>query len=215
MLMALVCPTVTAYDIDTFHHQLTIAAAFADRIHLDFMDGRFAPTRSPELTHIELPKQLACDVHLMYEQPMQQLDVLIRLRPHMVIVHNEADVHHMHFAAALHAEGIKVGLAVLQTTPIEWAEQIMHSFDQILIFSGNLGHHGGTADLALLDKVRYVQASHPEVEIAWDGGIDGSNIGNLVDAGVHVLNVGGAIQKAGQPQEAYATLTEIVEQHTR
>ena len=128
----------------------------------------------------------------------------------MVIVHNEATVHHMHFAAELHRHDIKTGLAVLKETPIEWTEQIMHSFDQILIFSGDLGHHGGQADLELLEKVSFVKQHHPEAEVAWDGGINEENAKQLVDAGVKVLNVGGYIQKSQTPQEAYDKLVSVI-----
>ncbi len=112
----------------------------------------------------------------------------------------------MHFAGELHKENILVGLAVLANTPIEHAYQIMHSFDQVLVFSGDLGRHGGEADLSLLDKVKKIKAHHPEAEIAWDGGINANNIGQLVEAGVQVLNVGGYIQNSDDPLTAFKTL---------
>lgn len=128
----------------------------------------------------------------------------------MVIIHNEASVHHMHFVAELHKENILAGLAVLQDTPIDYAYQIMHSFDQVLVFSGNLGHHGGTADLQLLDKVKKIKVHHPDAEIAWDGGINAQNAQQFIKAGVDVLNVGGFIQKSADPASAYATLETLV-----
>ena len=207
--MATICPTVTAYNIDEFHQQMRLVASFADRIHIDLMDGEFAPTTSPGLQDIDWPHGIAADIHLMYQRPMEHLDTLLHMKPHMVIVHNEVDVHHMHFAAELHKHDIKVGLAILQETPIEWAAQIMHSFDQVLIFSGDLGYHGGSANLELLDKVRFVQSHHPEVEVAWDGGIDKDNVEILVESGVSVLNVGGAIHSSVDPEAAYDTLKSI------
>lgn len=204
--MASICPTVTAYDLHEYRAQMERLLPFAERIHVDLMDGEFAPTVSPPLESIWLPAGKICDVHLMYAHPMDYLDQLIRLAPHMVIIHNEVTVHHMHFAAELHKAGIKTGLALLHDTPVVYAEQVMHSFDQVLIFSGNLGHHGGEADLQLLDKVRQVREHHPDVEIAWDGGINADNARQLVDAGVDVLNVGGFIQQASDPATAYATL---------
>ena len=128
----------------------------------------------------------------------------------MVIIHNEADVHHMYFSAQLHQHGIKTGLALLKETPVEWAYQIMHSFDHVLVFSGHLGYHGGQADLGVLEKVKKIRAHHPEVEIGWDGGINDHNIHDLVEAGVQVLNVGGFVQKATDPQQAYAKLKGLI-----
>jgi len=204
--MALICPTVTASDLHEYRAQIERIVPFAERIHIDLMDGKFAPTKSPELDHIWLPSEVASDIHLMYENPMEYLEQLISLRPNMVVVHNEARVHHMHFAAELHKAGIKAGLAILQDTPVEHAYQIMHSFDHVLIFSGNLGHHGGSADLALLDKIKKVREHHPDVEIGWDGGINAANARQLQDGGVDVLNVGGFIQNAQDPAAAYESV---------
>jgi ribulose-phosphate 3-epimerase len=128
----------------------------------------------------------------------------------MVVIHNEATVHHMHFAAELHKEDIKVGLALLHDTPVKYIDQIMHSFDHILVFSGNLGYHGGEADLGLLEKVKYIREHHADAEIGWDGGINDQNAKQLVDAGVDVLNVGGFVQKSDDPANAYATLVDMV-----
>jgi ribulose-phosphate 3-epimerase len=209
-----ICPTVTAYDMHEYRVQMERLVPFAKRIHIDLMDGEFAPTRSPELTRIWWPPELVADIHLMYKRPMDYLETLIRLKPAMVIIHNEADVHHMHFAAELHKNDIQVGLALLHDTPVEYAYQIMHSFDQVLVFSGNLGYHGGQADLGQLDKVTKIRAHHPDAEIAWDGGINDENAEALLSAGVRVLNVGGYIQKNDNPERAYATLEAIIQKLT-
>ncbi len=209
--MSVICPTVTAYDVEEYSRQLRVASQFAKRIHIDLMDGQFAPTESPSLNEIWLPPHgPAIDIHLMYQEPMAVLHQLVKLKPHMVVIHNEAHVHHMHFVAELHKHDIKVGLAILQETPIEYAYQIMHSFDHVLIFSGKLGHHGGEADLGLLDKVRKVREHHPEAEIGWDGGINDYNAKKLVNAGVDVLNTGGFIQNSSHPEGAYKKLAGLI-----
>ncbi len=208
--MSEICPTVTAYDLHEYRVQLERVAKFAKRIHIDLMDGEFAPTKSPSLESIWLPPGIVSDIHLMYQEPMDYLPQLIKLRPHMVVIHNEAHVHHMHFAAELHKAGIKAGLALLHDTPVEYAYQIMHSFDHVLIFSGHLGYHGGEADLSLIDKVKQVREHHPAAEIGWDGGINDHNARQLVEAGVAVLNTGGFIQHAENPLDAYAILKSAI-----
>lgn len=208
--MAIICPTVTAYNPHTFRDQMERIAPFSKRVHVDLMDGQFAPTKSPGLDQVWWPHELQADIHLMYQDPEPQLAALIKLKPSLVVIHNEVQVHHMHFAAQLHKHDIDVGLALLPETPVEWAHQIMHSFDHVLVFSGDLGHHGGHADLGLLDKVKYLRSHHPEVEISWDGGINADNARQLVDAGVDVLNVGGFIQNADDPKAAYQQLLQAV-----
>lgn len=205
-----ICPTVTAFDAHDYRAQIEKLARFAGRIHIDLMDGIFAPTKSPGLAQVWWPHEVTADIHLMYQRPMDQLELLIKLKPHLVVIHNEADVHHMEFAARLHAHGIEAGLALLADTPVEFAEQVMHSFDHVLVFSGKLGYHGGQADLAQLEKVKQIYKLHPEAEIGWDGGINSDNARQLVAAGVNVLNVGGYIAKSEAPQEAYAKLKTVI-----
>jgi ribulose-phosphate 3-epimerase len=211
--MITICPTVTAYDIASFHTQMKLVSSLASRIHIDAMDGEFAPEASPGLSDIKWPHHVQADLHLMYQRPMESIDQLRHLKPHMVIIHNEAYVHHMQFAAELHKDDIQVGLAILHDTPIECAEQIMHSFDHVLIFSGHLGYHGGQADMELLNKVRFLKYHHPEVEIGWDGGINDNNVAQLIEAGVSVLNVGGFIHSSEHSSDAYARLKDIAEKH--
>lgn len=206
--MAIICPTITAYDPHEYRVQMERLIPFAERIHIDLMDGEFAPTKSPGLGQVWWPHELTADIHLMYKRPMEQIDLLIKLKPHMVVIHNEADVHHMDFAAHLHEHDIKTGLALLQDTPVEYAYQIMHSFDHILVFSGKLGYHGGQADLTNLDKVHKIREHHPAAEIGWDGGITAENAPALARAGVNVLNVGGFIQKSDDPLVAYDLLVK-------
>lgn len=206
-----ICPTITAYDLAEYSRQMKRVLPFAERLHVDLMDGEFAPTESPSLDQIWWPQELPADIHLMYQNPMNYLDQIIKLKPRMVIIHNEAKVHHMHFAAELHRAGILAGLAILSDTPVEHAYQIMHSFDHVLVFSGHLGYHGGQADLGLLDKVHKIREHHPDAEIGWDGGINADNAQQLIDGGVDVLNVGGFIQKSDDPAANYAKLKEVIE----
>jgi ribulose-phosphate 3-epimerase len=206
--MAIICPTVTATGPHEYREQMERIEPFAERVHIDLMDGQFAPTTSPELDQIWWSPNIEADIHLMYRRPIEQLSMLIKLRPHLVIIHAEAEGDHVHFADSLHKVGIRVGLALLQDTSVESVSRIITKFNHILIFSGHLGYHGGKANLALLDKVREVRKLHPEAEISWDGGINDKNGKQLVEAGVDVLNVGGFIQGSEDPKKNYELLVE-------
>ncbi len=207
--MVIICPTVLASDEVDFARQMQ-RVSFADRIQVDLMDGSFASPASVGLDDIWWPAGIVVDIHFMYADPFAHLEQLIKLQPHMVIVHAEASLHHMHFAAELHKEGIEAGLAIVAETPIGNVEQILSSFDHLLIFSGNLGHFGGQADLGLLAKATEAKAHHPDIEIGWDGGVNHLNALQLARGGVDVLNAGGFIQKAESPLHAYETLVQTV-----
>ena len=207
---SIICPTVLAADEVEYATQISRIGGFSKRIQIDLMDGQFAQPASIALDKIWWPHHIQADIHLMYQNPMDYLDQLISLKPHTVIVHVEAMFHHMHFAAELHKADIKAGLAVLPDTPVRNIEQILNSFDHLLLFSGNLGHFGGKADLSLLSKVQEAKEHNPDLEFGWDGGVNIENALALAKGGINVLNVGGAIQKADDPQKAYELLAHIL-----
>lgn len=203
--MSIICPTVTAFDLHEYRKQLE-RVVFAPRIHVDLMDGEFAPTKSPELSQIWLPEAVECDMHIMYKRPQDYLPALIALKPSMVIVQTESDCDIPKFAADLRSAGIKTGISVLQDTKISDVSYLFPHVQHLLIFSGDLGHFGGKVDFSLTDKIAEAKALHKYLEIGWDGGINTDNVVELANAGVDVLNVGGAIQKAASSEEAYATM---------
>lgn len=208
--MAIIAPAVLAEEPHAFREQMERIQPFAERIQIDLTDGDFVQSRTIELEQVWWPYSVLADLHLMYRRPMEYLHQVIKLRPHMVIVHAEAEVHHMYLAAELHKADIKAGLCILQDTPVDNVKQIMHSFDHLLIFSGSLGQFGGEASLGLLDKVSEVRNYYPDIEIGWDGGINDQNAKPLATGGVDVLDVGGFIQHSENPSAAYQALVSLI-----
>ncbi len=206
--MATICPTVLAKDLSTYQAQLKKVSGLAKRIQIDLSDGVFAPTKTVSLEEINWPPGLQVDLHLMYQDPTKWMRQIMKVKPHMVIVHAEADGNFLSFAQILHKLKLKVGVALLPKTPASAIKDALGHIDHVLIFSGNLGKFGGRADLDLLIKAQALKHLKPSLEIGWDGGVNAHNIHLLAAGGVDVLNVGGAIQKASNPAAAYATLKQ-------
>lgn len=205
--MASVCPTITAYDSQSYREQMARIAAFADRVHIDLADGVFAPTLTINPVHVYWPDKLTADLHLMLKNPAEHLETVLSLGPNLAIIHAEADGDLLGIVRQLQAVNIKAGVALLQPTkPADYAELIAEA-DHVLIFSGNLGHQGGAVlDMNLLNKVGQIRSINPMVEIGWDGGISSDNIANLALGGIEVFDVGSSIHNAVDPKDAYATL---------
>ncbi len=213
MYMSIICPTVTASTPHEYREQVERLTPFAKRIHLDFMDGLFTANKSIELSKVWLPHEhkIECDLHLMYMRPDLYLNEIKHIKPSLVIVHAESQGRFMQFADRLHYLKIKIGVALLPQTPVKLIASALPDIDHVLIFSGDLGHFGGKANLALLKKAAELKLLKPDLEIGWDGGINEHNVAHLVKRGVDVLNVGGAIQRSEDPSQAYATLEAIAE----
>jgi ribulose-phosphate 3-epimerase len=210
MSRAVICPTITAVAATDYKSQMDRVTPFAGRLHLDVADGQLAPRRLIDIDQLWWPGNVTVDLHVMYQKPMEYADLYIVQHPQLIIVHAEADGDFFGFANRMHRHGIEVGLALLPQTGVESIRPALRELDHVLIFSGNLGYQGGSkADFRLLKKVVTLRALKPSLEIGWDGGVNDQNVGDLVRAGVDVLNVGGFIQHAPNAAQAFAKLESL------
>ncbi len=209
-MAASICPTITADTPGDYLRQMERVEPFATRLHVDVADGRFAPRKLVPFDEIWWRGNHTIDLHIMYQRPLEHAEIILALRPRLVIVHAEAEGNFVNFAQRLKNDGIEAGIALLPATAVETIKPALEWVDHVLIFSGNLGYQGGSAvDLSLLDKVRRLRQLKPTVEIGWDGGVNDQNTKQLADGGVDVLNVGSFIAKAPDPAAAYATLEAL------
>jgi ribulose-phosphate 3-epimerase len=181
---------------------------FATRVHIDFGDGEFAE-RMVSIAQAYWPEHMTADFHIMYKRPYAHMETIVGLKPNMVVVHAEADDDILPMVLELQAVGIKAGVALLKDTKPDAHVDVISHADHVLLFGGDLGHQGGTADLSVLSKASDVRAINPTVELGWDGGITAENVPLLVEWGIEVLNVGGFIQHADDPKEAYESLLKV------
>ena len=208
-MTAVICPTVTTDDLTVYQRQIEKTVSYAHRIHIDLSDGFFT-NRLVEIEDVWWPGGVRADLHVMYQRPFDHLEALVALRPQLIIVHAEAEGDFKEFVAQTHHYGIEVGVALLPETPVAAIAPALDAIDHVLIFSGHLGHFGGHADLALLDKARQIKELQPRIELGWDGGVNDQNARALAEGGIDVLNAGGYLHGAVAPQKAYATLRAAI-----
>lgn len=210
--MAIICPTVTPTTTDPheYREQLERVIDISSRLQLDFMDGDFASPRILGIAQAWWPEGKTIDVHLMYRRPLEYIETLVSLHPSLVIVHAEAEGDLAGMMTHLQGLGIRAGVALLQDTSVESVKNLIEIADHVLIFAGSLGTFGGHADLTQLDKVAEIRAIKPGIEIGWDGGANETNVAQLAEGGIDVINAGSAIQRAENPIEAYQYLQSLI-----
>ena len=212
--MAEIVPTMLCETDDDYKTTVERLHPFAHRVHIDLMDGEFAPTFSIGVDKIWWPQEWIVDVHAMVSRPSQYVDALIQLHPSTVIFHVEVEEDLTPTITKLKQAGIKAGVALLKPTVPSEVSNYIEIADHVLVFSGDLGHYGGVASLMQLEKVRLVRKIHPEVEVGWDGGANAENVFSLVQGGVDVVNCGGSINKAPDPTGAYKLMVEEINKHS-
>lgn len=210
--MPIITPAILASNEQQYREQMSKVAHVAHRIQIDLTDGQFAkaPTVRPEQAW--WPVGFDADFHLMYKDPMPAIKTILEHRPHMIIVHAEAEGDFSLVVSFCKHADIKIGVALLPQTSPEAIMPALNFIDHVLIFSGDLGSFGGQADMSLLNKVSFLKHHKPDIEIGWDGGVNDQNVAHLVNGGVDVLAAGGYIQKAENPERAFNALQRIADE---
>ncbi len=207
MATTIIAPAITCESFEDYQASITRLEPFATRVHIDIADGEFAPTFLVGTDQLYWPASWEVDIHAMVARPSEHLQALLTLKPHTIIFHTEVQEDLAPTLIAIKEAGIKAGIALLRPTVPKTVAPLIELADHVMIFSGDLGHYGGTASLMQLEKIRLVRSIHPAVEIGWDGGASMENVFSLAQGGVDVINAGGAISKADDPEKAYKDLS--------
>lgn len=209
-MSSVIAPAILAENAQQYKEQVDRITGFAERVHIDLTDGEFAPTFTVSIPELWAPEGWTIDIHAMVNKLDEYVPKLIALRPHLIIIHAEAEGDVLGALKEIKRSGIMAGLALLKPTVPQTVEELIKEAEHVLIFSGELGKFGGTASLMQLEKIRLVKMINPNVEIGWDGGVMVDNTYSLVQGGVNVLNVGGTIQKATDPPAMFAKLQQEI-----
>lgn len=213
-MTAQIAPAITVETTDQFKTQMEKIHQLADRVHIDITDGEFAPTFLVSPSEVWWPEGWHADLHAMVARPSEYVDQLIALKADLIIFHAEVQEDLIPVIQRIKSAGIKAGIALQKTTVPSTVANLIEAVDHVMIFSGDLGRHGGTASLMQLEKVRLIRAIKPDVEIGWDGGVTLENAFGLTQGGVDVLNVGGTIATSDDPGQTYKQLVAEINKHS-
>lgn len=197
-------------DIERLHN------AEADFIHIDVMDGHFVPNISfgmPIIKAIRNKTDKVFDVHLMIENPSAYIDDFIEAGADLITIHYEAEKHIDRAIQYIKSKGVKAAVALNPGTPVSVLKNIIAELDMVLIMSVNPGFGGQKFITYSLDKIREVKELSKDVNddllIQVDGGIDASNVKDVIEAGANVIVAGSAVFKNGQIEKNIKALRGI------
>jgi len=169
-------------------------------IHLDVMDGHFVPnlTLGPKVAKdLKAHTSLPIRAHLMVSNPDHLLEPFAQAGVSAISVHQEACPHLHRTLSAIHALGLKAGVALNPATPVCTLEEVLPIADFVLIMSVNPGFGGQGFIPEMLEKIqklkRLLQGTPRHIRVAVDGGIKATNAADVVKAGADTLIVGSSL----------------------
>lgn len=211
--MSVIAPAILAENADQYNERIQQIQPFAQRIHIDICDGEFAPTFTISANDANWYPEMQADIHAMVARPSEHVQALIAKKPNLIIFHVEVQEDLLPTLKLIKQAGIKAGIALQRTTVPSSVSALITEADHVMIFTGDLGHYGGTASMMQLEKVQLVHNIRPNIEIGWDGGVTMQNAFTLAQSGIDVLNVGGTIAKSAEPNATYDQLVSEINKH--
>lgn len=203
----IIAPSVLSADFGNLARDIEMLnASECAWMHLDIMDGVFVPNLSfgmPVVKSIAAVAKKPLDAHLMMVNPDNYIARFAELGVTYLTVHLEACTHLNRTIAAIHAAGMKAGVAINPHTNVCLLEDVLGDIDLALIMSVNPGFGGQKFIPRSVDKVRklrqMIDASGSKCLIEIDGGVDEDNVAMLSEAGVDAFVAGSSVFGSKDP----------------
>ena len=212
--MIKIAPSILSADFSRLGEEVrAVAAAGADYIHVDVMDGHFVPNITIGPLVVEAVRKvtnLPLDVHLMIENPDRYIPEFARAGADIITVHQEA-VPHLHRTVQLiKSLGKKAGVSINPATPSQALDVILDDLDLVLVMTVNPGFGGQgfiESGLGKIAALRHeINRRGLAVELEVDGGVKPDNINRIAAAGADVFVAGSAVFNTGDYAAAISAL---------
>ena len=213
----MVAPSILSADMADLARDLGRIAT-ADLVHVDVMDGRFVPNLSygtPIVKAARSATDLPLDVHLMVSNPDETVAWYVDAGADMVTFHAEASTHMHRTVHLLRERGVRAGVALNPSTPVDVLSEIVADVDMVLLMSVDPGFGGQSFIEGTLGKLgrlkRLCDASGATTTIEVDSGISARNAKAMARAGANMLVTGSAVFGSDDPSAAIAGIRAAAE----
>lgn len=214
-----IAPSILAGDLGDLKRSVEIAVeGGADQIHLDVIDGHFAPniTFGPgTVKALRRLTDLKFDTHLMISEPEAYTQKFLDAGSDLLTFHTEVlsgkkfdDLYDL-----VHSNGRQMGLAIKPATRLPaWALSRLDKLSCVVVMTVNPGFSGQSMDFSVMPKLtetrELIERRGSDADIEIDGGVEPENVCEAVKRGANVLVAGAGVYGAQDPVKRIGLLRQ-------
>lgn len=221
-----IAPSILAWDLGDLQEAVDISVkGGADQVHLDVIDGHFAPniTFGPgTVKALRRHCDLKFDTHLMIDRPLQYAERFLDAGSDLLSFHAEVlnGPTFDELSRVVKAKGKEIGLAIKPETELPvWASERLDEISTLVVMTVNPGFSGQKMDMSVMPKLQELSGLVEErglrTDIEVDGGVEPENVGEVVKRGGNVLVAGAGVYAKKDPVAAISVLREQAESARR
>lgn len=175
----LISPSILSADFANLETEVKrLAAAGADWVHVDVMDGNFVPNLTIGMGVVAALKRvstLPLDVHLMIEKPERYVEEFVKSGADIVTIHVESTDVVAETLKKIRSLGAKAGITLRPRTALEDVLPYLDQVDLVLVMTVEPGFGGQkfmTDQVAKMERLRSeIDRRGLKVWIEVDGGV--------------------------------------------
>jgi len=209
-------PSILNADHSNILHEIDRVSKVSDLLHLDILDGKFAPNNSftwEEAQHIIQGSSIPVDAHLMVVDCDEQGPRYAEAGCESVTIHVESTVDIRKTVKNIKSHGARASLALKPSSEIEDYARYIDDIDMFLIMTVEPGFGGQSFMAEMMDKVSRTKAliGDRPIWLQVDGGISKDTIELARAAGADTFVAGSAVYKAEDPANMINLLRSLAE----
>ncbi len=215
-----IAPSILGGDQGNLRSAVQIAEdGNADQIHLDVIDGHFAPNITFGPGTVKALRKMSdkkFDTHLMISEPEMFVDKFLDAGSDLLTFHTEVldGPRFDSLYSKIRSKGRVIGLAIKPATELpDWAIERLDKLDTLIVMTVNPGFSGQTMNMSVMPKLeritRLLNEKGLPVDIEIDGGVEPETVADVVVRGGNVLVAGAGVYYKPDPVKAIGVLRDI------
>lgn len=192
--MIRICPSIASADPLELRAEIDRLGQQYDSLHIDLEDGSYIPNITFGMKTVGRILGYAdreCDVHITAANPEQYVEPLAQLGAKAICFHVELCRHPLVLLNHIRSFGMQAGIALSFQTQPEQYQMFQDALDYILLMTAEPDGRGEKFYPPVLKKIRRTRELFPSRVRIWvDGGIDGSNLPEVLQNGADTIVMG-------------------------